>query len=236
MRRFVSDIRIRFLTLLLLVTLMHSCNHKSKGKGEIIEGQVIYKISYPKEVNSHTMSFLFPKEMHLFFKDHKQRATFKGNMNLYSLDFIHLNKSDSFLTLLKVLDRKLYVPTSKSGDIFLFQNYSNEKVIFSKDKARSIAGYNCEMAEIKPTNKEFPNITIWYTDEIGIENPNRNTPFEQIPGVMLDFEVNYQNIAFHFKADKVISTEVSDDIFKVPETYSQSSISEIEEMIKGVLK
>ena len=221
--------------LLLLGIMSQSCSLISKGKGEIIEGQVIYKITYPEEANSHNMSFLFPKEMHLFFKDDKQKATFKGSMNLYSLDFIHLNKSDSFFTLLQVLDRKLYVPASNSGDIFLFQNYSNEKVIFSEGKTRNIAGFKCEMAEIKPANSKIPDITIWYTEEIGVNNPNRNTPFEKIPGLMLDFEVNYQNIAFHFKADKVISIEVPEDVFMVPESYSKSSISEIEEMIQGVI-
>jgi GLPGLI family protein len=216
--------------------MINSCNLIPKGKEEINEGQVIYKITYPKELNEHTMSFLFPKEMNLFFKDDKQRATFKGTMNLYSLDFIHLNKSDSFFTLMKVLDKKLYVPNAKSGDIFLFQNYTNEKVIFSRGETRKIAGFNCEKAEIKPNNSDFPDITIWYTNDIGVNNPNRNTPFEKIPGVMLEFEVSYQSIVFHFKADKVIPTEVAEEVFMVPDTYTTSTISEIEELINGVLK
>lgn len=232
----ITDKKSSLLVLLILGIMINSCNLRTKAKEDIMEGKVIYKITYPKEISSNTMSFLFPKEMNLFFKNDKQRASFKGNMSLYSLDFIHYNKSDSFFTLLQVLDKKMYVPYSKSGDIFLFQNYSNEKVIFSQGETRKIAGFNCEKAQIKPKNEESPDITIWYTKEIGVKNPNRNTPFEKIPGVMLEFEVDYQNIVFHFKAEKVIPASIPEETFTIPTDYTISSTSDIESLINEVLK
>lgn len=224
---------IRFALIMTFGLIICSCQTKQKRTEGISEGQVIYKISYPPEISAHTMSFLFPKEMNLFFKDGKQRANFKGNMGLYSLDFIHFNQSDSFYTLLQVLDKKLYVPPTKSNDIFIFRNYSNNEIEFAADEPRIIAGYNCEKATIK--NSENNNqINIWFTREIGLDNPNRNTPFEKIPGVMLEFEANYNGIVLIFAADKILVSEIPEEQFSVPDDYKLSSISEIESLIQGV--
>ncbi len=224
-----------FFILITLGIMINSCNLGVKEKNNFSEGKVKYKITYPSDYGEHSMSFLFPKEMTLFFKNNDQRASFKGSMSLYSLDFIHYSQSDSFFTLLQVLDKKLFVPSTKSGSNFLFQNYSNEKVTFTNEPTRKIKGFICEKAEIKPKNNKFNNITIWFTREIGINNPNRNTPFEKIPGVMLYFEVTYQDIVFNFTADKITQTTIPDDLFRVPENYTQSSISEIEGLIKAVI-
>lgn len=210
-----------------------SCQTKQKRTEGISEGQVIYKISYPPEISTHSMSFLFPKEMNLYFKDGKQRANFKGNMGLYSLDFIHFNQSDSFYTLLQVLDKKLYVPPTKSNDIFIFKNYSSNDIEFTSDEPRMIAGYSCERATIKTPDKKSL-INVWFTREIGLDNPNRNTPFEKIPGVMLEFEANYNGIVLLFMADKIQISEIPEEHFSVPDDYKLSSISEIENLIQGV--
>lgn len=230
-----KTISFKIALLLTISIITFSCQPQKKGGEGISEGQVIYKITYPPEIESHTMAFLFPREMSLLFKQDKQKTTLKGSMNIYSLDFIHFNESDSFFTLLKVLEKKLYVPSSSSGDIFLFNNYSNEQVSFPQVETRKIAGFTCEKAEIKPVNPDLANLTIWFTREITLRNPNRNTPFEKIPGVMLEFDVNYQNVTFQFKADKIDTKLVDDKEFSIPEGYSESSINEIESLIQGVI-
>ncbi|GAO31830.1 hypothetical protein [Geofilum rubicundum] len=78
-------------------------------------------------------------------------------------------------------------------------------------------------------------MNIWYTNEIGIEDPNRNTPFEMIPGLMLEFEIVYQNIIFHLKADKVIEESHPAEIFNIPAGYEATTIEEIETLIKSVM-
>lgn len=224
-----------FIIFTAIAGIIYSCNTREKIKDEISEGKVLYKITYPPEIKSHSMSFLFPQEMTLYFKNDKQRISFKGNMSLYSLDFINFNQKDSFITLLKVIEKKLYVPSTKSGDIFLFQNFSKENIIFNEDETRDIAGYICEKAEIKPSNKQISDIIVWFTKEVMVKNPYRNTPFEEIPGLMLEFEVDYNNIIFHFKAQKVEYTSISESLFIVPDDYTKSSINEIEGLIKSVI-
>lgn len=231
----IKNTPLRIVYLLTLSVIIFSCQSRQKAGEGINEGQVIYKITYPPEIESHSMAFLFPRQMSLLFKQDKQKTTLKGNMNIYSLDFIHFNQSDSFFTLLKVLDKKMYVPSTSSGDIFLFKNYSNEQVTFPQVETRKIAGFTCEKAEINPSDQKLANLVIWFTREINLQKPNRNTPFEQIPGVMLEFDVKYQNVTFQFKADKISSSLIDDHEFSIPEGYNKTSIQEIESLIQGVI-
>ena len=50
-----------------------------------------------------------------------------------------------------------------------------------------IAGYKCKLARVFIEDVPTP-IDVYYTEDIHIENPNRNTPFSEINGVLLEFE------------------------------------------------
>ncbi|GAO31831.1 hypothetical protein [Geofilum rubicundum] len=100
------------LTLLAISLLAGSCVQTEKKAAErgITEGTIVYNITYPQNLSSNGMSFLFPTEMKINFSDRNQRATFKSNFSIYNLEFIHQNEVDSFYTLLKILEKRLYVP------------------------------------------------------------------------------------------------------------------------------
>ena len=181
------------------------------------------------------MSFLFPTEMKINFSERNQKASFKSNLSIYSLAFIHQNDSDSLYTLLKILEKKAYVPSDKASTLFLFNGASKQRIKFSDEDPRVIAGFNCKKATYIPNNPNYPSLNIWYTSQIGIEAPYRNTPFEIIPGLMLEFEIVYQDIIFHLKAEKVIEETHSHDIFDIPADYEPTTIEEIEELIKSVI-
>ncbi len=221
----------------LLVLMGHSCDVSKKVTTEkgIKNGVIIYDISYPETVNN-AMSFFFPKEMTLFFNKGNQRVIFKGSMDLYGLDFIHNNECDSFFTLLKVLEKRMYVPSSSSANLFIFGNKGDQyEIVFDDSQQKEIAGFQCQKAQITPNQQGRPTFHIWYTHEIGAEYPHRNTPFEKIPGIMMEFKMNYENIVFHLKAQKVLKEEPLDDFFIIPDNYERSSLAEIESLIKSVL-
>lgn len=225
------------LTLLSISLLTSSCKHfgdKSAERG-ITQGTITYNITYPQNISSNGMSFLFPTEMKIKFSERSQRATFKSNLNLYNLEFIHQSEGDSFFTLLKILEKRVYVPSDKESTLFLFNGASEQNVKFSDEEPRVIAGFNCSKATYIPNNPNFPNLNIWYTTEIGIEDPNRNTPFALIPGLMLEFEIVYQDIIFHLKAETILEESHPDDTFELPAGYEPTTIEEIETLIKSVM-
>ena len=233
----MSFINKFFIAIPVVIFLFYSCRdtRKSAPSG-LTEGAIVYKITYSQETASQQMSFLFPKEMTLFFKNDMQRLFFKGGLGLYNLDFIYGADSDTVLTLLEVgiLNKKLYLPTN-NADIFIFSEARNADVVMIPDENKEIAGAVAKKAILKSISKDVPDIVIWYTDEVSAELPNKNTPFEKIPGILLESEVTYKNIIFRFQAEKIDSCDVSDDKFTVPADFKLTTISEIEEMINAVI-
>ncbi|MDG5800324.1 hypothetical protein QA597_08145 [Marinilabiliaceae bacterium ANBcel2] len=215
-----------------------SSDKKAAEPGEILsEGTIIYSISYPGESSSPGKSFLYPSNMTLFFSGENIRTSFKGGMNLYGLDFLHSAECDSFFTLLNVLDRKFFVPSERSEAIFLFGSDDNVTIEYDdSDAMRNIGGYESRKAYIYHDNNDA-FMSVWFTDEVGVEKPFPNTPFSNIPGIITEFTLNYENVNFHVKAKRVIRESHSDELFVVPPPgYSRTTLEEIEELIASLMR
>jgi hypothetical protein len=230
------SLRIKFI--IIIPILFYSCieTRKVDSSRGTAEGIITYSITYPPEVSSHQMSFMFPKEMTLYFRNDLQRLSFKGGMSLYNFDFIFNGSNDTIFTLLRVnlLDKKLYVPTS-NRELFIFSEMQSDDVVFVPDEQREIIGFAAQKAIVKLNLTNVSDIVTWYTTELGIKSLNRNTPFRQIPGVLLESEIIYKNIQFRFKAQKIDTTGITSDLFIVPDDYELTSIAEIEELLNTVL-
>jgi GLPGLI family protein len=221
-------------TILLLFSQCRQSAPSGPDQG-IKQGTIIYNITYPRNLDLGPLAFLMPGELKVQFNEGKQRLSFKSNLSLYNLDFIHTNQTDSFYTLLRVLDKKLFVPSESNSHLFLFNQEATQNIQFHKDTTRTIAGYPCSKATYTPTNPRHPVVNIWYTSEIGIQHTNRNTPFELIPGLMLEFEITYNNITFHLQATQIMEEEHPGSLFQIPSDYKATDLAEIEQLIQSVL-
>jgi GLPGLI family protein len=122
--------------------------------------------------------------MHYYFQPGNERISFRGDMGIYTLDFISNHGTNNSSTLLKIINKKMYVPPSESDKLFIFQQLKEGKVFLDKDTVRTILGYEARKATIQLKNGQS-EIVVWYTPEIAIPTTNKNTPFAGIPGVML---------------------------------------------------
>ncbi|MFW6203185.1 MAG: hypothetical protein ACOC30_02690, partial [Marinilabilia sp.] len=181
-------------------------------------------------------SFLLPDKMEYFFRPGQERISFKGNMGLYNLDFISDHESDSSITLLKMVNNKLYVPPSESEGLFIFHALQKGEVTLQEDSLREIKGYEARKAIVRHPEKKDANIDVWYTPEISAGKTNKNTPFSEIPGVMLEFAIYYNGVWFSLKPESIEKADHSDSVFEIPEGYNATSINEIEKMVAEILK
>ncbi|WP_291857992.1 hypothetical protein [Marinilabilia sp.] len=216
--------------------VLYGCKQRQKKTTPVVsQGVVNYTISYSPEIKAKNFSFLLPEEMHYFFRPGQERISFEGDLGIYSLDFISNHNTDSSTTLLKIINRKMYVPASESNKLFIFQQLQEGKVFFEKDTSRTILGYEAQKAIIKlgKTNSE---IIVWYTPEIAIPTTNKNTPFAEIPGVLLEFSIFYNDVMFTLTPQSIIGDTLPESIFEIPVDYQPATIQEIEQTISTIIK
>jgi hypothetical protein len=131
------------------------------------------------------------------------------------------------------MDIKLYVPTVREN-LLIFSETAQQSDIILSDATKELAGLTAKKAIIKSLNNNHPDFDVWYSDDFKIDNPNQNTPFEQIPGVLLEAEIVFKGVTFKFVADKISLKNVADEVFQIPTDYKSTSISEIEELLHTV--
>lgn len=224
-----------FIFTTIIVFLIAGCKTKQDKEPVVSEGIVNYEISYAPDIKNRSFSFLLPDEMRYYFRPGQERISFKGNMGLYMLDFISNHNNDSSVALLKILKNKMYVPSSESQNLFIFDNLKQGEVVFHEDTTRTILGYDANKASIEFNSNDKSEIVIWYTQQITNESANKNTPFSKIPGVMLEFAIYYNNILFNLKSVEVQKANHADSVFEIPNDYRQTSIREIEQMVLAII-
>jgi hypothetical protein len=221
----------------LIFSFLLGCQNKKKEAGPAIsEGSVKYTISYTPVIMEKSFSFLLPEEMTYYFRNGSERISFKGELGLYSLDFISDHSTDSSSTLLKIINKKMFVPSSESKKLFIFRSLKEGKVKFIKDSTRTILGYEAHKATIDLNDRQKTEIEVWYTPEISTPTTNKNTPFSEVPGVMLEFSIYFNNVLFKLTPKAVEKVELPETIFAVPPDYTATTIEEIEQTIAGILQ
>ena len=132
--------------------------------------------------------------------------------------------------ILKVMDNKYYYPGSKYEPPFFFDGLQNVSIEL-KNETRLIAGLVCKKAIISYKNNNKPPFEVYYTEQIKIKNPNKSNPFNQINGVLIQFNIIMNNIEMHLMATRYKSDNIPDELFKIPKDYRKVS----KEKMSGVL-
>jgi len=200
------------------------------------EGKLEYKIGYSEQLQSDGATTFLPNKMMSLFKEDKTLISIKGGFGLYNLKYISRASGDTCLTLFKLFDKKLYYPMNNKQTLFVFNELGSPGVKLYKDSTKMIAGFACKKAVISFPKREMRAIEAYYCDEIGRENPNKNTPFEKIPGVLMEFNFFYKELSFNLTAKKFTPLTVPESEFQIPKDYKKTTEKEIESFIGTLLQ
>lgn len=191
------------------------------------EGVITFSISYPdSDFDAQTLSVL-PKTATMIIKDNM----FKMNMNIPGgkQSNVFDLKDKSGYVLLDMMGQKLAIRTDAQAYKDESSNIETE-VTFS-DETKEIAGYECKKAIIKVTDKESGenySMNVFYTDEIEMPYTNSSKPiFEDIPGVLFEFDIHNKQINLSFSAISVKEMKIKDEVFKFPKEYTIKTEEEI---------
>jgi len=217
----------KYISLLFLqVIFTNSCSNGNSEK-RINEGEIEYDIKYLDNVRENPLIALLPKKMKTVFKDNSTYSLIEGFM--FKFAYITNHDKGQNITLFQILDKKYSYLADTSEVPFGYRVGNNVKIIFT-DKEKTLAGLKCKHAYTV-----FPNtqdtLEIYYTNEIGIENPNCNNPYKQINGVLMEFSVKMLGINMKFVGSSIKHKKIDNELFMLPEGYNLVSKTEMERII-----
>ncbi len=218
------------LLIILVLFLSWSCKTSSESSNKISEGIITYNVSYFSSEKDNPIIALLPNKVELRFKDNNICLISEGYLGFFSTKFVSKYKNDNSNILLKVLSNKLNYEFPKDEIAFLYNQLPPSKIEYT-DSIKIIAGYNCKQAIIRVQDQKATQISLYYTSEIALKAPNRNTPLYKIPGVLMEFETTMNQVKTKFTAQSISLNKVSDEDFNIPEDYVLSDLKTLKKYI-----
>ncbi len=216
---------------LLLIMLLNGCKGVFKSHSAD-EGVIKYKITYLKNQDENPLISLLPDHLNMYYKDNNVAMIVEGWMGIFKSSFIKKAETCEAVTVLKMLNKKYYYRIVTADAFMGMSGYKSPKITFD-DKQKTVLGKTCKHAivAIDSINLVFD---IYYTHDIAIENPNKHTLYEAIPGVLMEFQLEMNGIPMRLEASEIMDVEVDNQVFEIPEGYEEVTKEKIDEMFASL--
>lgn len=221
---------IQYLILFIAISFV-SCG-ESRNKKNFNEGTIEYGIQVEGIDKSKISSFSTPSKFVVKFKDNNISSRIEGMSGSVNLTFIKNIDSKTFIVLVNLWNKKLFYQDSLLKKN-LPETYPGMELLRIKktDEIIEFNGFKCKKATAHFMDSTSLKFDILYTNEINIANPNINTPFEQIDGVMLKFSVKVSKHLMSLSATNILHERVSKNEFTLPEGYEKVTKRTIEDLV-----
>lgn len=220
-----------FFLSLFAVFLICDCS-KTSQKSQLSEGEIEYDITYVNNSGRNFPIQLLPKTMQLTFNQNFAAYTIKDRVGLFAIKIISDLKKHNHITLIKVFDKKyVYQSEGKETPVF-FKPDISYKIISKSDTTRinGLLCYNIIVEE--PENKT--KIPVTYIP-INFKNPNYNTPYSDVKGLLMNFNLQMKSLDMKLTAKKVDEKIIKDEEFEIPGGYKAIPRIRMEEIITTLL-
>lgn len=195
-------------------------------------GVITYKISYPGMEIDASMAAMMPKMATLSIKENMSKFEISMGQMGKQIQIID-GDAKTVTTVMDMMGQKFYYVESEEE--IMEEEGSGDVNVDIKDETKEIAGYECTKAvvTVKESGEEMM-FTVFFTDEIGSSSLNIDNPyFKDIPGAMLEFEIDTGAGTMKMEALSVDKKKLSDADFQVPEGYQEKTSEEIQQMFGG---
>lgn len=216
----MKDNQVHIIVTVLLLILVSSCGDTADR--DFREGEVHYSITYLESNLGKIPVELLPKEMTMKFRNGAVLTEIEGIFGYFNISNVTNSKKSDNFTYLKVMNKKFYFE-GKPGEVAPgFRLMANMDIEFV-DGGKEICGFNCEQAMVRLPEITDGPIPVFFTREIGVEDPNSATPYKEIEGVLLEFYLTLSNLKMKLIAENVYSKPVTDKKFEHPKDYLRIS-------------
>lgn len=199
----------------------------------VTEGKIVYALSYPQFEEDNIFTSMFPSEMTFKFKNNNTKNELKTKMAIFSTSLLANNKEKKVTHLVKIANKYSGL---EMDSMEIMEEYGKKPLgmnIVPTEKTKEIAGYMCNHALVTFDSDSTKNFDIYYTNQIGIEDPNWCTPFHEISGVLMEAKVNKFNIDMHMVATQVVAEEYAEDEFMTQQEYEPITVAEMADIFQS---
>jgi hypothetical protein len=200
---------------------------KMMGGADLSEGVIEYDITYPKMDPNSMMVQGLPDKAFLRFKNNDMVNDMSGMMGLISITYISKQTTQSVAQTLTLINKK-YVADISTEEMGKMNSEYVTKVETGKN-VKEIAGFKCKEAIVSLKNGE--SVYAYYTNDIGISNPNWSNPYSKIDGVLMDFQMERYGLAMHLVAKQVTNQKIDDSAFDISEDHKKIPFPELEKIL-----
>jgi GLPGLI family protein len=166
----------------------------------------------------------------------KKLLNLDGTWNVVKelLGFISNGDDKQVAHELKVFKKKIVASYDANG-VNRLLNTLPTLTIIETNETDSIAGFVCKKAIGIFDQIGMPEMTIYYTDGINIDNPNWCTQFHSINGVLMQYEVEQFGVRMRFRANSVTPVNISNDMLKKEADYEEVTYEVMETELEQIL-
>ena len=224
----------RFLPICLILFSLSCADEAPKEDEKISMGLIEYSIEYPQIPADSYLLDLMPKSMETTFSDGHFRSDIVAAMGLFKTSVICQKGQTNLIHSVKMLDKKK-ASTLNYDEIREFNPNFRNIEIAPTDEVKEIAGYTCKSSVVTVKGDSSWTFKLYYTDEIDIPKSNQHTPFKDIEGVLMQYDLVSYDTHMRFIAEKV---SAKDDItleeIQLEEGYESVTPDELKKEIESI--
>lgn len=191
---------------------------------KMFTGTINYKITYPANLTGPLAASL-PSTISMQISANKAR--FEVTLPNGKQTFIVNGDEISVTRLMDLAEGKFYIKKTREE----FQKDEAPSFLAAKE-VKTVAGYKCKSGEIsfKDRGGKVQKATVYYSDELGVNNIYFNTVAKSVKGILLDFDYSGLGFPMHLTATEVLAGRISNKTFEIPSEYKQTTEAQLQQL------
>lgn len=215
---------------ILVVAALSGCGSNSPFRKHITEGTIEFDVTYPEIDSNNLMLEMLPDRMVMKFKDDHFKSTLTTAAGIVEMGVIADSKKRTMYNMAKIFSDR-YILKMNEAQAREFSDVFPPFQLSFMDEWTQIADANCEKVLIDFGTGKPESYLFYYTNEIGLEDPNWFTPYSEIKGVLLDYYIENYGMVMHLKATEIIPGPVEDSEFEVDKRYREVNATEFDDIV-----
>jgi hypothetical protein len=219
-----------------VIIMLYACQGANElFKDTIDQGKVTYKVTYPEMEVDNMLASILPEEMNVTFKGNKYNSEFSTYGGIFKNKITVDSDNEQYSQMLKVFKKKLACQYDQVDIDELMQDFP-PFVIIQSDIQDTLAGIPCKRAHGVFYDIGAEDIDIYYSEYIGVKNPNWCSPFDEVKGFLLGYDIDMFDIRMRLMAEEVVQAEIDKEEFIITDDYKRVSYKYIKVEIEKLME